>query len=236
MEILKDLVIYIITIYLIGDRIKTNSHIKVLLTEVESGFSSLVLSLKEAKISNSLKFLSKVYGFLVVIGFIGLFLNAQFEFSVSVTSIILTTFTFSTIMFGSLNWVIRHKSLLKTNKLVLFIFLSWPFFLAWMELSEGFPVFTEAYDMLVRFPLFWGDVYINDLSIWWKASALTVLSAVIMAFYYLLAWVLALLLTLISIFVALTPVYLARFIHWAWPQDHFFFFTMLVLGVLAVFS
>ncbi|EHH1111315.1 hypothetical protein CGG83_13585 [Vibrio parahaemolyticus] len=237
MEWINKLLMFLIAVYWTGDRVRANPHIEQLIVAMESGFKELISSLKELKIVNALNFLSKLYGITTLLAFVGLFFAAKVDLSSGTRELIVLILGMAFLMFGSIKWVLGgHKEFISSNKLLIFIFLSWPFWLAWLEVSEGMPVFEQ---MFIPFNRFWVLSGFSDFSvygIWVKAGILSVLSLGMILFYYCITWGFSLFLTLISICLVLFPVYLAKIIDNIWPSDTFFFFTILVFFVLTIFS
>lgn len=237
MEWITKILMCLIAVYWTGARIRANPHVEQLILATESGFKELTLSLKELKILSALNFLSKLYGIVAFVGFLGMLLLTKIDVDAGVRDIFILVFGVALVMFGSIKWVLGgHKTFLTSNKLLVFVFVSWPFFLAWLEFSQGVPVLKEAFSTFNRFLTLSGFGDFSGYSIWIKSGMLSAFSVVMMLFYYSVTWGFSLFFTLISICLVLCPVYLAKLIDKAWPTDTFFFFTIIVFFVLTMFS
>ncbi|TMX38346.1 hypothetical protein [Vibrio sp. Hep-1b-8] len=236
MEWIAKILIFLIGVYWTGDRVKSNPHVGQLLTEAEGGFSSLILSLKALKMPDALKFLSKVYCVLTIVSFCTLLALSEISVQTGVKEIVLLIFGTSFLMYSSLGWVLSHKNVIKSNWLMIFIFLSWPFFMGWLEFSQGIPVLNDPFLTMNRILVVTNIGDLSGIGVWWQAVALSGFSAILLIFYYVIAWLGALLFTSISVFLVLIPVYLAKLIHRFFPNDSFFFFTIILFGLLTIFS
>ncbi len=237
MEWISKLLVSLIGIYWTGERVRANPHMAQLITTTESGFKELIESLKELKIVSALHFLSKIYGITSLLGLVGIFLAIHLDISAGTIDLLTLIFCVAFVMFGSIKWALgSHKTFISSNKLLIFIFLSWPFFLAWMEVSQGTPVFEQPFFLFNRVLVLSGLGDFSVYSIWIKAGILSAFSFVMALFYYCVTWLFSLLFTLISICILLIPVYLAKAIDKLWPSDTFFFFTMCLFFALTVFS
>lgn len=160
MEWINKLLVFLIAVYWTGERVRANPHIAQLITTTESGFKELIESLKQLKIASALQFLSKLYGITTLLGLVGIFLAVRLDISAGTREILISVIGVAVVMFGSIKWVLgSHKTFITSNKLLIFTFLTWPFVLAWMEVSEGVPVFEQAFFYSIAF---W---YLVDLAI-----------------------------------------------------------------------
>ncbi|VEE72854.1 hypothetical protein [Yersinia pseudotuberculosis] len=226
------LLMYFITLYLIGDRIRLNPKIDKFIGAIEGRYSKLNELLENVTVKEGLFFLRKTYGFLSIISFTIIILIMKFRL-LSEESILYTYPIFLLIFLSwfSIQWVTEHKKTVFKNLLMEVIIVLSPLMLIFLDfladtnfikiLSE--PIYGIIEQLHIYPPSDISPVIIGG-----------VVSLFLLAFFffnYLLSWLMLTPFFLLSIILVIVPIKLARFLSILNKNDSFFWLAIVILTI-----
>ena len=207
---------------------------KKLVESMERGFKGLLLEIQEKKLVETIQILLKIFGGITVAAFLGILLmgilGVQSQQLVIALSIILLI---SGILSGSLFWVMKHKEVLNQVGLWLLFFGGGSFLFPVMDVLINTGITNVVYSMiqasfspLLALPDGNGLVY--------EAVVVTGFYSSFVVIFYAISWLYAVPVVLTAWLIAATPIYLARVINSAFPQQPIavVFFALWLFSVL----
>ncbi|MGO2303920.1 MAG: hypothetical protein ACTH5W_04380 [Providencia sp.] len=228
--------IYIITLYLIGERIRRNPKIDAFIATIEKNYSKINELLENTTVKEGLFFLRKIYGWLSLLSFTIILLLLKLRFLPDES--ILYTYPLFLIFFiswFSIKWVTEHKKTVFENLTMEVIIIIAPLAVGFLDIIAGTDIVKilaePIFDILTKFQL----PIQPDLSPIIIGAVVSCFIFIVFAFYYFLSWIVIAPFFLLSMILVITPIKFARFLAKLNPNDTFFWFALVLLTILTFF-
>ncbi len=226
------LIIYIITLYLIGDRIRLNPKIDKFINDVEGRYSKINELLEKSTVKEGLSFLRKIYGWLSVLVFAILFLIMRFK--ILSEDLILYTYPFFLLIFMgwfSIKWVMEHKKTVFQNIGMEIVMIFSPLLLGLLDFFAGtgfIKILCEPiYMIMENFDFSFSFSHSSIIT----GGVFSLFLFLFFTFNYLLSWVMLTPFFLMSVILVITPIRVAKFLSALNKNDTFFWFAIFVLTI-----
>lgn len=220
--------------YFMGEMLAQHERAKALVAGLEKGFLSLLLELKEKKPSETIQLLLRFFGFMAGASFAGILLAGILGLrSQQLTLVLSIIFLASSLLAGSLFWVLKHREVLKQTAHWLLFFGGGSLLFPVMDVLADTGITNVVYSMmqtsfapLVDLPRGNGLAY--------EALIVCGFYAGFVIFFYLVSWFYAAPTALIAWSIVAAPIVGARIINHVFPEKPvaFVFFALWLFSVL----
>ncbi|CAG9264009.1 conserved membrane hypothetical protein [Burkholderia diffusa] len=235
LKITLAILVVLISIYWVGEKARKNVKIDEFLSSIEGRYSSLNERIEDATILSGLHFLRRLYGWASIFLFACLFIVQRF-FQSSVASFLplFWFFSFTFMAWFSIKWVIGHKNTIGEFSKTYALFIFGPLLMGIFDLIFHTP-FTK-----ILFPPIQQFVTMSHLSIPDISNPLAIggtVSLVViffLCFYYIITWIVAVPVFLISVFAVILPIKFARLLAKIDRGNTFFWFTAFIMLVISI--
>ena len=226
-------ILILIGAYWAGDAARQNSSIDALISDLERGYAEFNKQLSNITISNGLRALRRVYGWIAVVTLLLFLVAARF---LGQTSKLLTVLSLACAISGflwfAIRWCIGHRqSVLRALPQVALIIVS-PVFAAILDAATGSNFMQILASPLYRLPPPFAGLLPQQGGPLLFGVIFSGAFLVIFFIYYLLTWVVAAPAAFLAAVMVAIPVALAKFISYIAPKTAFFGFTFVVFAII----
>lgn len=220
----------LISVYWVGEKARNNVKINEFLLAMEWRYAKLNGKLEDATIKNGLQILRQFYGWFSVLLFTCLFLIQRFfQPETKSTLPLFWCFSFTFMGWFSIKWVANHKTELsefsRNNAIIIFA----PLILGICDVLFDTPfmgiIFSPFQQIATPLP-FNIPLVSNPIGI---GAAISLFLLVLFCIYYFITWLITGPIFLISIFVVVLPIYLARLLAKIDRNNTFFWLTVVIM-------
>ncbi|RDK04609.1 hypothetical protein [Paraburkholderia lacunae] len=222
----------LIGFYWAGDMARQNPKINDFVAHLEDGYGSFNDRLKDIKVIEGLAALRKLYGYIAAISFVLFFVLPILVGANRLLAGFISTVGMASV-FGwfSIKWCMDHKKAVAEVGSQAGLLIFGPVILGAFDLLMGTRFMTILWESLSRIPApagFHIPYLTNPIAI---GGCLSLLFAVFLAVYYLIAWVLTVPAAFFSAVLVLLPVAVARMVHTVAPRKAFVGFTLVLFTI-----
>ncbi|MBB5411046.1 hypothetical protein HDG34_005003 [Paraburkholderia sp. HC6.4b] len=209
----------LIGFYWAGDMARQNPKINDFVAHLEDGYGSFNDRLKDVKVIEGLIALRKLYGYIAIVSFVLFFFLPKLAGTSRSLGAFLSTVGMASV-FGwfSIKWCVDHKKAVAEIGSQVGLLIFGPVMLGAFDLLMGTRFMAIIWDGLYKIPApasFHIPHLVNPIAI---GGSLSLLFAVFLVLYYLIAWLLTVPAAFFSAALVLLPVAVARLVHTVAPR------------------